>query len=71
MMGNTPCTFRPMTIADLCEAIAAGDIAYKREHDNYTVNGGEMHRLGREHRTPVLDMAPGPEELSFDMSCSA
>ena len=64
---------RPMTIADLCEAISEERIGYDRSGDNYLVSGLSLNRYLRgEAPYPTSEppyLAIGPDML--EPGCTA
>ena len=72
-MADSKRALQPLTLADLCEAIADGHIAYTVDQENYVVKGVEARRLGREHHKPLIDagMLLDAAPMDLELGCSA
>lgn len=76
-MATDTRTDTSMTLAELCQAIAEGDLSYALHDDHYYVKANDVRRI-RSAKQPTHDMPPsdllvqpGSDTSSLNVGCSA
>ncbi len=76
-MATDTRTDTSMTLAELCQAIADGDLSYALHDDHYYVKANDVRRIRSTrqviHDTPPSDLLvqPSSDTASLDVGCSA